>query len=134
MRDQHAERPDAANAFVKSLQQLYAFAVEHELTQRNPARDVPHPRSGSDGYHSWLIEEIRQFEECHPVGSKARLAFALLLCTGQRRSDVDRLGPKHVLDGWLTFTQAINMGFQTSVVVHSAAARVGGRHHRIIGW
>ncbi len=36
------------------------------------------------------------------------LALALLLFTGQRRSDVVRFGRQHVRDGWLTFTQAKN--------------------------
>ena len=39
---------------------------------------------------------LRKFEERHPVGSKARLAFALLLFTGDRRSDVTRLGHQNV--------------------------------------
>ncbi|MEW5421908.1 tyrosine-type recombinase/integrase [Amorphus sp. 3PC139-8] len=48
---------------------------------------------------------MEQFERYHPVGSMARLAFALLLYTGQRRSDVIRFGPQHIRNGWLTFTQ-----------------------------
>lgn len=32
----------------------------------------------------------------------------MLLYTGQRRSDIVRLGPKHVKEGWLSFTQAKN--------------------------
>jgi integrase len=34
-----------------------------------------------------------------------RLALALLMLTGQRRSDITRLGRQHVRDGKLTFTQ-----------------------------
>ena len=40
--------------------------------------------------------EIAQFEARHPIGSKPRLALALLLYTGQRRSDVVRMGRQHV--------------------------------------
>lgn len=56
----------------------------------------------------WLIEEVHQYEARHPIGTKARLALALLLFTGQRRSDVVRFGRQHVKSGWLTFTQAKN--------------------------
>jgi len=35
----------------------------------------------------------------------ARLAMALMLYTGQRRSDAVLLGPPHEKDGWLKFTQ-----------------------------
>ena len=57
------------------------------------------------GYHTWTLEEVRQYEERHPIGTKARLALALLLFTGQRRSDITRLGRQHVRDGKITFTQ-----------------------------
>jgi integrase len=108
MRDEKAETPEAANAIVKALRQVFGFAVEYELTTRNPARYIPYLRSGSDGFHSWTMEEVAQFEAHHPVGSKARLALALLLYTGQRRSDVVRLGPQHIKEGWLNFTQVKN--------------------------
>jgi integrase len=36
-------------------------------------------------------------------GSKARLALALLLYTGTRRSDVVQLGRQHLRDGWIKF-------------------------------
>jgi integrase len=49
---------------------------------------------------------VRQFEERHPVGTKARLALALLLFTGQRRSDVTRFGRQHLRHGGkIAFTQ-----------------------------
>jgi integrase len=59
----------------------------------------------SEGFHSWTDDEITQFENRHPVGSRARLAFALLLYTGQRRSDVVRMGCQHVRNGVLTVCQ-----------------------------
>ena len=75
------------NALVKALRQLFAYAVEYEHVDRNPARDVPYISSGSEGFHSWTLEEIEQFEEAHPVGTPARLALGLLFYTGQRRSE-----------------------------------------------
>lgn len=107
-RDERADRPEAANSLVKYLRQVFAVAVANDLMDRNPAREVPYLQSGSSGFHSWTIDEVKQFEERHPIGSKARLAMALLLYTGQRRSDVVELGPTHVRDGWLGFTQAKN--------------------------
>jgi integrase len=107
-RDERSDKPEAANALIKALRQIFNFAVEYELAQRNPAKDVPYLKSGSEGFHSWTMEEVRQFEKRHPVGTKARLALALLLYTGQRRSDTVQLGPQHVKDGWLTLTQVKN--------------------------
>lgn len=105
-RDRLAATPESANALIKALRQLYAFAVEAHLAERNPARDVAYLRSGSTGFHSWTDAEIAAFESCHPIGTRARLALALLLETGQRRGDVVALGPQHVKEGWLTLTQA----------------------------
>ena len=51
---------------------------------------------------------MHKFEATHPVGSKARLAFALLFYTGQRRSDVVHFGRQHLRDGCINFTQYKN--------------------------
>ena len=51
----------------------------------------------------WTPDDLDKFERRHPIGSKARLALALLAFTGARRSDVVRLGPPMVRDGCLTW-------------------------------
>jgi len=107
-RDAKADRPEAANSLIKALRQLYTFAIEYRHATKNPAKDVKYLKGASDGYHSWSKEEITRFEACHPVGSKARLALALLLYTGQRRSDIVLFGRQHLRDEWLHFTQQKN--------------------------
>ena len=92
-------------------------AVEIGLRADDPTRDVRAIRVRSDGFHSWSDAEIAQFEKCHPIGSRARLAFALLLYTGQRRSDVVRMGCQHVRDGVLTVRQQ-KTGTKLSIPVH----------------
>ena len=105
LRDRKFAFPEAANSRVKAVRQVFKFGVQKKIVAFNPARDVPYIRTGSTGYHTWTIEEVRQFEERHPIGSKARLALALLMFTGQRRSDVVRFGKQHVVRGKLNFTQ-----------------------------
>lgn len=104
LRDRKLAYPEAANARVKAIRQVFKFAVRKTHAVLNPARDVPYIRIGSTGYHTWTVEEVRQFEQRHPVGSKARLALALLAFTGQRRSDVVRLGKQHMKAQRLSFT------------------------------
>ena len=99
-RDEMVDRPEAANGLIKALRQLFKFAVDYDHHDRNPAKDVDYFKSKGDGFHSWTIEEIRQFEERHPIGTSARLALALALYTGQRRSDIVQFGRQHVRDGW----------------------------------
>jgi hypothetical protein len=50
------------------------------LRADDPTRDVRAIWVKSDGFHRWTDDEIAQFESRHPVGSKSRLALALLLC------------------------------------------------------
>jgi hypothetical protein len=108
LRDAKADTPEAANALVKARRQVFKWAVEAEHIESNPAKEVPYIQTGSQGHHSWTIEEVRQYETCHPIGTRARLALALLLFTTQRGSDVVRLGHKMAHDGWLKFIQAKN--------------------------
>jgi hypothetical protein len=61
------------------------------LASHYAARDVP-PLNNPNGYHTWTVDEVRQFEKRHQIGTRARLAFALMLYTGQRRSDITKLG------------------------------------------
>jgi len=104
LRDRKAEFPEAANGRVKAIRQVFTWAIAEEHATANPARDVPYLRSGSEGFHTWEIDEVEQFERWHPVGTKARLALALLMYTGVRRSDVVGLGRQHIRDGWFKIT------------------------------
>jgi integrase len=105
LRDRKLTTPEAANCRIKAMRQVFKWGVVKEYAPFNPAREVSYFKSGSEGFHTWTLDEVQQFEERHPVGTKARLAFALLLYTGQRRSDVIRFGKQHAKRGVLTFTQ-----------------------------
>jgi integrase len=106
LRDRKIHTPEAANGRLKAARQVCKFGAKNQKYLKiNIARDVEYFHTGSTGFHTWTIEEVQQFEARHPIGTKARLAFALLLFTGQRRSDVIRFGRQHMRNGLLTFTQ-----------------------------
>jgi integrase len=71
-----------------------------------------------DGFHTWTDDEIAQFEAHHPIGTKPRLALALLLYTAQRRGDVVKMGRQHIRDGVLTVKQQ-KTGITLAIPVHS---------------
>lgn len=48
--------------------------------------------SAGQGWHTWTNDEIAQFKNHHPIGTKPRLAFALFRYLGVRRSDAVKLG------------------------------------------
>lgn len=103
LRDRRADRKGAANNRLKYLSALFGWAIEARHMTRNPAADVRPLKYASTGFYSWTVEDVHQFEARHPIGSKARLALALLLFTGARRGDVVTFGRQHIKDGWLRF-------------------------------
>ncbi len=103
-----AAKPEAANGMLRALRALFGHAVMMKLVPSNPMLGVKLLPASEDGFHTWSMAEVRQFEDYWPVGSKARLALALLLFTAQRRSDVVQFGRQHVRDGRLHFVQAKN--------------------------
>jgi integrase len=105
IRDEKIDLPEAANGRIKALGQVFAWAIDEDLAELDPTATVDYLASSSTGFHTWTVEEVRRFEERHPVGTKARLALAILLYSGVRRSDAVRLGPPMEQDGALHFTE-----------------------------
>jgi integrase len=108
-----AETPSAANNLLRMLRTLMQFAVADGMRPDDPTVGVRGVKIRTGGFHSWSEDEIAAFEARHPIGTRARLAFALLLFTAQRRSDVVRMGRQHVRDGVLTIRQQ-----KTGMVLH----------------
>src|SRR5690606_4671475 len=103
LRDRCVGKPGAANNRLKYLSALFGWAIEKRYLTHNPARDVKPKKYATNGFHTWTPAEVEQFEARHPIGTKARLALALLLLTGSRRGDVVTFGRQHIKDGWLRF-------------------------------
>jgi integrase len=118
-----ADKPEAANMLHKALRAMMQHAVEIGLRADDPTREVKALRVKSDGFHSWSDTEIARFEAHHPVGTLARLAFALGLYTGQRRGDVVRMGRQHVRDGFIAVKQE-KTGEPLEIEIHPALADI----------
>ncbi|HLG82519.1 MAG TPA: tyrosine-type recombinase/integrase [Bradyrhizobium sp.] len=90
---------DSANAWLKALRKLSEWAVSDnvKLMRANVTKDVELlGRIETGGWHSWTLDEIAQYVQRHPRGTKADLALALFLFLGQRLSDTARLGKQHI--------------------------------------
>ncbi|MDI7924560.1 tyrosine-type recombinase/integrase [Ferirhizobium litorale] len=101
MRDALRPTAGAQNEVIRALSAMFSWAVDNDLATTNPASKIKLLYSG-DGYHTWTVEEVRQYEEKHPAGSKARLMLHLALYTGLRLNNIAILGRQHVRDGVLT--------------------------------
>jgi integrase len=118
-----AATPSVATNFLKVLHALMAHCVATRLRDDDPTIGVKSAKTRSAGIHTWDEVEIAQFAARHPVGSRARLALELLLFTGQRRSDVIRMGRQHVRDGVIHLTQQ-KTGATLAIPVHAELAAV----------
>jgi integrase len=57
----------------------------------NPMRDVRRLKYTKAPYPTWDEDHVAQYRAHHASGTRARLAFELLLHTAQRRGDVIRM-------------------------------------------
>jgi integrase len=100
-----ADRPGALRNLRRRLMKAFAVAVDLGWRKDNPVRETKSRKSRSQGFIPWTDDEIAKFEAFWPTGSRERLALALLIYTGVRRSDVVGLGHQHVEDGRVRLVQ-----------------------------
>src|SRR5262245_50854634 len=129
-----------ANLTRAVLSKVMAYAIETGIRKDNPFAGLKPYRLGT--YHTWTDAEIAQFERRWPLGTRERLAFALLLYTGQRGGDVVKMLRSDVVHGRIRVAQdktrkgTIN---ELMIPIHPALARalqagpVVGMTHLITG-
>jgi integrase len=82
---------------LKALRGLIGFAIAERTIDADPTIGCKLKRAkNTGGFKPWTEENVAAFKAKHPSGSKARLALALLICTGLRRGDVVLLGRQHI--------------------------------------
>jgi integrase len=123
-----ADKPESANGLRKTLRAMMKHAIEIELREDDPTREIKALRPKSkQGFHRWTEPEIAQFETRHPIGTKARLALALGLYTGQARQDVVRMGPQHITDEVLTWVRGkteTTTGTELAIPIHPILRKI----------
>jgi integrase len=92
-----AQTPGAANSVLQKLKVLIHFAMDNGWRDDDPTLRLKKFPGGE--FHTWTEDEIAQYERRWPLGTTQRLALALLLYTGQRRSDVVKMHASDVADG-----------------------------------
>jgi integrase len=105
MLDAKAKTPVGARDFLRCLRLLTQYAVSIGVRQDDPTAGVRVKLPKSDGHRTWSEEDIAAFEAAYPIGTKPRLALALLLGTAARRADVVKLGRGNVRSGLVHMTQ-----------------------------
>jgi enterobacteria phage integrase len=96
-------RPGAANLTLKVMRRLFSYAVKKELRPDNPFAGIETYKLGT--HHTWTDAEIAAYEAVWHIGTRQRLAFDLLLYTGQRVGDVAAWHRSDVRGGEIHFVQ-----------------------------
>jgi integrase len=109
--------PSAANKLRKLLRRLMSYGVKLRMRRDNPVDLTKGFSEKTDGYHSWTDDELEAFERRHPIGTKAHTAYAIMLYTGQRRSDACVFGAGHV-DGGQMRVRHLKTGHYLVIPVH----------------
>jgi integrase len=110
-------RPFAARNWLKAIRHFMQFVVAMEMRKDDPTLAIRLPRAKAGSIRTWSEDDIAAFESAYAIGTRARLAFALMLYTAQRRSDVIRIGPQHVRNGVLQVRQQ-KTGASLAIPVH----------------
>jgi len=96
-------KPGMANLTKSVLQKLMKYAVKEKWRADNPVIGIERFKGGE--HHTWNEGELKTFETRWPLGTRERLAYALLLYTIQRVGDVAKMRRADIVDGELHVVQ-----------------------------
>lgn len=122
-----ADTPTAAVNLRKRLRRVMRLAVRLGWRKDNPVTETEIDRPRTAGIKPWTEGDIAAYEAKWPSGGRERLALALLLYTGQRRSDVVSMGRQHVSEGRISVVQ-VKTGHRLRIRIHPALKREIDQH------
>jgi integrase len=102
--------PFAQRNFLNTLRAMFKWAMSEGRVPDDPTLGVNRQKAKTAGYKTWSELDIERLEAKHPIGTKERLAFALILYTALRRSDVVKVGRQHIHNGVLIIDQGKTSG------------------------
>lgn len=119
IRDKYADRPGTANAILKALGSLYAWAMSPGRRYvKEKITEGVEPLDGGEHepWPEWLVEDALNDET-------VRLPVALLYYLGQRIGDTVKMGPQMVVRGAMKVTQQ-KTGTILTIPIHSRLAGI----------
>ncbi|MDE5452732.1 tyrosine-type recombinase/integrase [Bradyrhizobium sp. CSA112] len=120
----NSKSPAAQRNWMKALHGWVDHCLSLKMIKRDPLAEVKLVKmKKTDGHHPWESTECEQFEKNHAVGTRARLAYELLLQAGQSRCDVVRMGRQHIRKGVMTIgRQKTGVPFNVEITPRLQAA------------
>jgi integrase len=97
------ETPSMANLTRSVLRKLLGHAIRVGYRTDNPVVEIDRYEGGE--HHTWTDGELAAFEARWRLGTRERLAYALLLHTGQRVGDVAKMRRADIAGGAIAVVQ-----------------------------
>jgi enterobacteria phage integrase len=123
-----ADRPAAAMVLLKRLRALFKLAIKLGWRSDDPTRYADRLKLGT--HHTWTEDEIDLFHDRWPRRTTQRMAFDLLLYTGQRSGDVRSMTWADIRGGRVIVAAQQKTGEPVSVKIHPALAETLATHPR----
>lgn len=114
------KRPGMGNLTRAVMRRVMQFAVKTRRRKDNPMLGIEAFKVGE--HHTWTDGELRQYEIKWRLGTRQRLAYALLLYTGQRVGDVAKMNRADISDGLIHIVQQ-KTGAEIWVPIHPELAK-----------
>lgn len=115
-----AVRPGMGNLTRAVMRRVFKLAVKNKRRPDNPFLGIEAYAQGE--HHTWTEAELAQYEAKWRLGTRERLAFDLLLYTGQRVGDVASMKRADMTEGLIHVIQQ-KTGAELWVPVHPALVR-----------
>lgn len=95
--DRRKHTPSQARNFLDAVRGLFEWAVEAEHVAADPTVGVKAPpRPKTKGFKIWTEKEEDAYRNRWPLGTRQRVWFEVLRCTGMRRGDAVLIGRQHI--------------------------------------
>ena len=119
LRDKRADKPGMANATVRAIMAMYAWAKKpgRQYVSANIAHEIEQLEGGE--YEPWPKELVQEALNDPEI----RLPVALLYYLGQRIGDTIKLGSGNMADGIISLTQQ-KTGKSLRIAVHSRLKQI----------
>jgi integrase len=116
-----AERKGMANLTLSVMKKVFNFAMNEGLAPANPFQGLDRFKLGE--HHTWTDQEITIFEGRWTIGTRQRLALAVLLYTGQRGGDCVRIKRSDIRSGVVHVVQQ-KTGTELDISIHPELDRI----------
>jgi integrase len=97
--DRRAGTPFQAKNFVQTMRGLFEWLKDSGIVAANPCDGIKVKKPKTRGFLEWTYEEILQYEQRWPIGTRERVMLDVFAYTGLRRGDAAVVGRQHVRNG-----------------------------------